>query len=90
MDETSRSGRPTQEKIHKSPRVTTLFSALAGPILIICLVLIFGPCLMNKGLDFVRARVNAVQLMVLQRQYQPIVRIENEDDHHSLYADTAI
>ena len=60
--------------------MTTLLSALAGPILIICLVFIFGPCLINKGIAFVKDRVNAVQLMVLQRQYQPIVKIEEEYD----------
>ena len=44
----------------KSPWMTTLFSALAGPLLIICLALIFGPCLINKGIAFVKSRVNAV------------------------------
>ena len=62
--------------------MTTLFSALVGPILIICLVLIFGPCLINKGLAFLTSRVNAVQLMVLQHQYQPIAKIEEEYDYH--------
>ena len=68
--------------------MTTLFSAFVGPILIICLVLIFGPCLINKGLTFVRNRVNAVQLMVLQCQYQPIVRVEEEYDYHPSQGDT--
>lgn len=58
--------------------MTTLFSALAGPILIIFLILIFGPCMINKGLAFVRTRINAVQLMVLQHQYQSAV-IEDKD-----------
>lgn len=53
----------------KSPWMTTLFSALAGPLLIICLALIFGPCLINQGIAFVNSRVNVVQLMVLQHQY---------------------
>ena len=66
----------------KSPWMTTLLSALAGPILTICLVLIFGPCLINKGIAFVKSRVNAVQLMVLQHQYQPIVKIEEEYDFY--------
>lgn len=34
--------------------------------------------MINKGLAFVRARINAVQLMVLQHQYQSAV-IEDED-----------
>ena len=58
--------------------MTTLLSALAGPFIIICLILIFGPCLINKGLAFVKNRINAVQLMILQRLYQPM-DIEDSD-----------
>ena len=58
--------------------MTTLFSVLAGPILLICLVLIFGPCIINKGIAFNQSRVDAVKLMVLQLQYQPIIQIEEE------------
>jgi hypothetical protein len=58
--------------------MTTLFSALAGPSLIICLVLIFGPCIINKGIAFIQSRVDAVKLMVLRHQYQPIIKIEEE------------
>jgi hypothetical protein len=58
--------------------MTTLFSALAGPILIICLVLIFGPCIINKGNAFIQSRVDAVKLMVLQQWYQSIIQIEEE------------
>jgi hypothetical protein len=72
----------------KSPWMTTLLSALPGPILTICLVLIFGPCLINKEIAFGKSRVNAVQLMVLQHQYQPIVKIEEELDSYSPYEDT--
>lgn len=72
----------------KSPWVTTLLSALAGPVLIICLILVFGPCLINRGLAFVRNRINAVQLLVLQRQYHPVSRVEEEDGYHSPYTNT--
>ena len=60
--------------------MTTLFSVLAGPILLICLVLIFGPCIINKGIAFIQGRVDAVKLMVLQRQYLPIIKIEELGD----------
>ena len=53
---------------------------LAGPILIICLVLIFGPCLINKGIAFIQSRIDAVKLMVLQQQYQPIIQMEELGD----------
>ena len=60
--------------------MTTLFSALAGPILIICLVLIFGPCIINKEIAFIQSRVDAVNLMVLQQQYQPIIQMKELGD----------
>jgi hypothetical protein len=62
--------------------MTTLLSTLARPILIICLALIFGPCLINKGIAVVKSRVNALQLMVLQHQYQPIIKIEEQYDSY--------
>ena len=71
----------------KSLWMTTLLFTLARPILTICLVLIFGPCLINKGIAFVKSRVNAVQLMVLQHQYQPIVKIEEEYDSYPPHED---
>ena len=58
--------------------MATLISALAGPVLIICLILLFGPCIINRGIAFIQNRIDAVKLMVLQRQYQPIVQIEEE------------
>lgn len=58
--------------------MTTLFSALAGPVLLVCLALIFGPCIINKGMAFIQNRIDTVKLMVIQRQYQPIVQFETE------------
>lgn len=58
--------------------MTTLFSALAGPVFLVCLALIFGPCIINKGMAFIQNQIDAVKLMVIQRQYQPIVQFETE------------
>ena len=62
----------------RSPWTTSLFSALAGPVIFICLILIFGPCIINRGMAFIQSRIDAVKLLVLQRQYQPIIQIEEE------------
>lgn len=74
----------------KSPWVTTLFSALAGPVPVIFLLLVFGSCLINRRLAFVKNKINAVQLMVLQRQYHPIARIKKEEDYRSPYKNTNV
>lgn len=55
-----------------SPWLTTLLSSLAGLLIILLLLLTFGPCLINRLVAFVRDLVNTVQLMVLRQQYQPL------------------
>ena len=44
----------------------SLFSALAGPVIFICLILIFDPCIINRGIAFIQSRIDAVKLLVLQ------------------------
>lgn len=58
--------------------ITSLISAVAGPILMICLALVFGPCIINRGMAFIQSKIDTVKLMVLQRQYQPIVQVDEE------------
>lgn len=58
--------------------ITSLISSVAGPILMICLALVFGPCIINRGMAFIQSRIDTVKLMVLQRQYQPIVQVDEE------------
>jgi hypothetical protein len=55
---------------NKSPWVTTLLSALTGPLVILLLLLTVGPCLINRFVAFVREQVSAVRIMVLRQQYQ--------------------
>ena len=40
-----------------------------GPLIILLLLLTFGPCLLNKLMTFTKSRINTVQLMVLRSQY---------------------
>lgn len=56
----------------RSPWFTTLVSTLMRPLLIIFLLLMFGPCILNKLVAFIRERVSAVQILMLRQQYQSL------------------
>lgn len=57
---------------NSSPWFTTLISSLVGPVIILLLLLTFGPCILNRLVTFIRDRISAVQVMVLQQRYQPV------------------
>ncbi|NWI19335.1 ENV1 protein, partial [Crypturellus soui] len=54
---------------NQSPWLTTMISSFVGPVIIIILILIFGPIILNRLVGFVRERVGAVQVMVIKQQY---------------------
>lgn len=63
---------------NKSPWFTTLISTLLGPLLIILLLLLtFGPCVLNRLVTFIRERISSVQVLMLRQHYQTI-SIEDE------------
>ena len=51
-----------------SPWLTTLISTLIGPIAMILIALIFGPCILNRLVSFVRSRLEKVNIMLIERQ----------------------
>ncbi|XP_027256337.1 MLV-related proviral Env polyprotein-like [Cricetulus griseus] len=62
----------------KSPWLTTLISTLMGPLVILFLILIFGPCILNKLTQFIRERLSVVQALVLTQQYHQLKQIDPE------------
>ena len=63
----------------QSPWLPTLISTLLGPLLILLLMLTFGPYIINRLIAFVKERINTVQLFVLQQQYQTVSQDQEED-----------
>nr|AYG96589.1 envelope glycoprotein [Feline leukemia virus] len=57
---------------NKSPWLTTLISSIMGPLLILLLILLFGPCILNRLVQFVKDRISVVQALILTQQYQQI------------------
>ena len=63
----------------QSPWLTTLISTLLGPLLVLLLMLTFGPCIINRLVAFVKKHINRVQLFVLRQQYQTVSQDQEED-----------
>ena len=63
----------------QSPWLTTLISTLLGPLIILLIMLTFGPCIINRLVAFVKEPINTVQLFVLQQQYQTVSQDPEED-----------
>ncbi|NXN98356.1 ENV1 protein, partial [Rhinopomastus cyanomelas] len=51
----------------QSPWLTTLISTVVGPLIIFIIALTFTPCIINKFVNFVKDRLEKVQLMVINR-----------------------
>jgi hypothetical protein len=66
---------------NRSPWFTTLVSTLVGPLVILLLILTFGPCILNKLVTFVKDQISTVQLMVLRQQYEKLPSPENVYAH---------
>lgn len=55
---------------HRSPWLTTFVSTIMGPLIILLLILTFGPCILNRLVQFIKDRLSIIQTMVLAQQYQ--------------------
>ncbi|RMC16881.1 hypothetical protein DUI87_06135 [Hirundo rustica rustica] len=56
---------------NQSPWLATLVSTLIGPLTMILLTLIFGPCILNKSVSFVRSRLEKVNILFVERLQLP-------------------
>jgi hypothetical protein len=75
---------------NRSSWFTTLVSTLMGPLVIMLLILTFGPCILNKLVTFVKDRVSTVQLMVLRQQYEGLPSRENIYTYHPNEHDSSL
>ena len=63
----------------RSPWLTTLISTLLGPLIILILLLTFGPFILHRLVSFIRERLNTIQIMVLRQQHQSISQGKEKD-----------
>uniref|UniRef100_A0A8C0VP60 Envelope protein n=1 Tax=Cyanistes caeruleus TaxID=156563 RepID=A0A8C0VP60_CYACU len=52
---------------NQSPWIITLVSTLAGPVIVVVFVLIFGPCLLNKLAQFIKTRLDKIDILYLEQ-----------------------
>ena len=72
MEEREQSQGWFESWFNSSSWLTTLISTLLGPLIVLLLLLTFGPCILNKLIAFIKERIGAVQLMVLHQQYETL------------------
>ncbi|XP_057614333.1 MLV-related proviral Env polyprotein-like [Chionomys nivalis] len=63
---------------NRSPWFTTLVSSIMGPLMILLLILLFGPCILNKLVQFVKDRLSVIQTLVLTQQYHQLRQYDPE------------
>lgn len=53
----------------QSPWLTTLMSAITGPIVVLLLIFTVGPCVLNRLIRFIQQRVGDIKLLIIRQQY---------------------
>jgi hypothetical protein len=61
-----------------------------GPLVILLLILTFGPCILNKLVTFEKDWVSTVQLMVLRQQYKGLPSPKNVYAYHPNEHDSSL
>ncbi|XP_044895904.1 endogenous retrovirus group S71 member 1 Env polyprotein-like isoform X1 [Felis catus] len=63
-----------------SPWLTSLLTAVAGPLLLLLLGLTIGPCLINWLVQYVKKRVSEIKIMMIWSNYIPLVPNDESRD----------
>uniref|UniRef100_A0A4X2KM15 Envelope polyprotein n=1 Tax=Vombatus ursinus TaxID=29139 RepID=A0A4X2KM15_VOMUR len=67
----ARSSSWYQDLYNWSPWLTTLLSAIMGPLVLLLLGLLVAPCIMNCLSRYIQQRIQSLKLFVLRKSYTP-------------------
>ena len=65
---------------NNTPWLPTLISTLSGPLIILLVILTFGPCILIRLVQFMKDRLSVMQTMVLTQQYQMLRQTDSESN----------
>lgn len=56
-----------------------LLSSLAGPLVILLLIVTIGPCILNRLVTFFREQIGNIKLMIIRQQYATLKNAETDN-----------
>lgn len=65
----------------RSPWLTSVISAVTGSLFVFLLALTCRPCILNALSNFIKARVQSIQIMVLRTQYSHLNQVPDCKEH---------